>query len=138
MDITVETTVDAPLSTVWQCWTAPEHITQWNFAADTWHCPSATNDVRIGGQFSWRMEAKDGSAGFDFKGTYTEVEQERLLVYTIEDGRPVRISFVQNENSVTILETFEAENLHTAEQQREGWQAILEHFRRHVELLSAK
>ena len=131
--ITVATTIQAPLETVWSCWTDPAHITQWNFASPEWHCPRASNDVRPGGQFSWRMEAKDGSMGFDFNGTYRDVAHSELLTYALEDGRHVRITFHQQGDAVQLEESFEAEGTHADEMQRAGWQAILENFKNYVE-----
>ena len=133
--ITIEAIINAPLIQVWESWTKPEHIIQWNFAADTWQCPSAENDLQEGGRFSWRMEAKDGSMGFDFTGTYNEIVENKLIKYTIEDGRQVEIKFIEEANQVRLIESFVAEDIHTAEQQREGWQAILDNFKGYVESL---
>ncbi len=135
--ITVETLIAAPVSKVWQYWTNPEHITKWCFASEDWCAPTATNDVRVGGVFTTRMEAKDGSAGFDFGGTYTVVEMEKTLAYTMngEDAREVSIQFSQEGESCRVTETFEAENENSLEMQRAGWQSILENFRRYVELV---
>ena len=133
MQITIEATVDAPIEAVWAAWTTPADIMQWNAASDDWHCPSAQNDLRPGGSFSWRMEARDGSMGFDFDGTYTEVEEHVRIAYSLGDDRGVTIDFLPGPDGVTVRETFEAEDQHTGEQQRQGWQAILERFRWHVE-----
>ncbi len=132
MKITVETTIDAPLDTVWQAWTTPADIVQWNAASDDWHTTSAAVDLRIGGQFSARMEARDGSMGFDFAGTYTRIVPHQLIEYALEDDRVVRVEFVAGESGVTVRETFDAETTHTIELQRDGWQAILDRFARHV------
>jgi uncharacterized protein YndB with AHSA1/START domain len=132
MNITVETLVDAPLETVWRAYTTPEDITHWNAASDDWHTTAATVDLRDGGAFSSRMEAKDGSAGFDFAGTYTKVVPESLLEYDFGD-RSARVSFSEEEGGVRVIVAFEAEAIHSEEQQREGWLAILENFRRYVE-----
>ncbi len=131
--ITIETTVHAPLSHVWACWTDPAHITQWLHASDDWECPSAHNDVRVGGRFSSRMQAKDGSAGFDFEGTYTTVEPERVLAYSMDDGRTVRIAFTPTADGVHIAETFDPETEHPIDMQREGWQSILDTFATYIE-----
>ena len=131
--ITVQTTIQAKIDKVWSCWTKPEHITNWNFASDEWCCPKAINDLRPNGTFSWRMEAKDGSMGFDFTGDYEEVIEKELISYKMSDGRQVKIGFMNGENEVTISETFEAEGTNSDEQQRAGWQAILENFKNYVE-----
>lgn len=133
--ITVETVVQAPVSRVWQCWTNPEHITKWCFASDDWCAPVATNDVRVGGVFTTRMEAKDKSAGFDFGGTYTVVEEEKRLDYVMngEDERKVSILFTVVGEGCRVTETFEAESENPLEMQRAGWQSILENFRQYVE-----
>lgn len=131
--ITVETSIHASIDKVWDCWTQPEHITKWNNASDDWHTPSASNDLRNGGVFSYRMEAKDGSMGFDFGGIYDEVIKHEFIGYTIGDGRKVAVSFLPEKTGVKIIEVFEAENMHPAEMQQAGWQAILDNFKRHTE-----
>ncbi|TVY07447.1 SRPBCC family protein [Paenibacillus cremeus] len=131
--ITVETTVHAPVEQVWAYWTEPQHITQWSFASDDWHAPRAENDVRVGGAFLTRMEAKDGSFGFDFGGVYNEVKINELLVYTLGDGRKVTVSFSGRENGTQIVEVFEAEETHSIEQQKEGWQMFLNNFKKYCE-----
>lgn len=133
MNITVETTVQAPLERVWTAWNDPRAIEQWNAASPDWHTPRASVDLREGGQFSSRMEARDGSFGFDFAGTYTRVEPQQLIEYAMGDKRHVRVEFVPVEGGVTVRETFDAEDSHSIEQQRQGWQAILDNFARHVE-----
>ena len=133
--ITVETTVKATSKKVWECWTKPDHITHWAFASDDWMAPSAENELKVGGRFTTRMEAKDGSAGFDFGGTYTVVEPERRLEYTIGDGRHVTVEFIPAPEGVRVRETFEAENVYPESQQRQGWQAILDNFRKYTESL---
>lgn len=133
MKITIFQRINAPLETVWNNWTEPDHITNWNFASDEWHCPNATNELRIGGTFSWRMEAKDGSMGFDFEGTYTNIKENSLIEYTLWDDRTVRIEFAVNGSTTTITEHFEAEDEHSAQQQRDGWQAILDNFKSYTE-----
>lgn len=131
--ITIETAVRAPVDQVWAAWTQPEHIVQWNFASDDWCCPGAEIDLSIGGKFSYRMDAKDGSMGFDFEGTFTRIEMERLIEYVLEDGRKVVITFEVSNGGTRLVESFEAENAFSGEQQRQGWQAILDNFRSHVE-----
>ncbi|MDD9269259.1 SRPBCC family protein [Paenibacillus sp. GCM10023248] len=131
--ITVETTVHAPVEKVWANWTEPQHITQWSFASDDWHAPNAENDLRAGGKFLTRMEAKDGSFGFDFGGVYDEVKTNELLVYTLGDGRQVTIHFTAQGNDTRIVEEFEAEGTHPVEQQQAGWQAFLDNFKKYTE-----
>jgi len=131
--ITIEAFVNAPLNTVWESWTAPQHIIHWNFASDDWHAPKAENDLRPGGTFSSRMEAKDGSFGFDFEGVYDEVETNKLIAYTLGDGRTVKIKFTYTGNETHIAETFEAETVNSEELQRDGWQAILNNFKKYTE-----
>src|SRR5215471_5976418 len=123
--ITIRSTVNAPLEKVWESWTKPEHITKWNYASDDWHTPFAENDVRVGGKFIARMEAKDGSFGFDFGGVYDEVIPNEYLEYTIGDGRKVKVNFTKHANQTSVVEAFEAENQNSVEMQRNGWQAIL-------------
>lgn len=132
MKITVEATIAAPVEDVWRAWTTPDDIKQWNAASDDWHTTKASVDLRVGGAFSSRMEAKDGSMGFDFAGTYTRVEEHQLLESSFGD-RVLRVEFVPVSNGVTVRETFDAESTHSVEQQRAGWQAILDKFARHVE-----
>jgi uncharacterized protein YndB with AHSA1/START domain len=131
--ITVETAVNAPAAKVWTCWTEPQHITQWNNASDDWHTPTAENDLQTGGRFCYRMAAKDGSASFDFGGTYTSVKPNTEIAYTIDDGRTVTVTFTANDGQTKIVETFEAEDSHSIEMQRSGWQAILDNFKKYVE-----
>jgi uncharacterized protein YndB with AHSA1/START domain len=133
--ITASTTVDADVQTVWTCWTEPEHITRWNNASDDWHSPRATNDLRIGGRFNTRMEAKDGSAGFDFEGVYTAVKPYDHIAYEMSDGRKVTVEFHGHGHHTHVTETFDAEETNPVEMQRGGWQAILENFRKYVEAL---
>ena len=134
MKMTVETAVKAPLDSVWDTWNNPDDIKQWNTAQDDWHTTRSTVDLREGGKFSSRMEAKDGSMGFDFEGTYTRVEPKKLIEYGMSDGRQVSVEFLdQPSGSVLVKETFDAETENTPELQRQGWQAILDHFGRYVE-----
>lgn len=133
--ITIETTVNAERARVWELYTRPEHITQWNFASPEWHCPAATNDLEPGGAFSWRMEARDGSMGFDFSGSYDEVNPHARIASHLDDDRKVVISFTETEDGVRtrISQAFEIEDQHSAEQQRAGWQAILDNFKAYAE-----
>ena len=130
--ITVETLVAAPIQHVWRAYTTPADIKQWNAASDDWHTTSAAVDLRVGGAFSARMEAKNGSMGFDFAGTYTTVEAPRLIEYSFGD-RTARVEFAEGDKGVTVRVTFDAETTHSIEQQRDGWQSILQSFARHVE-----
>lgn len=132
MQITVETHVQAPVAEVWQAWTTPNDIKQWNAASDDWHTTTSSVDLRVGGKFSSRMEAKDGSMGFDFEGTYTKVIPNQLIEATFEDRR-MTVEFISTEKGTTVREVFDAEATHPIEQQRQGWQSILENFARHVE-----
>lgn len=132
--IKVEATIKAPVKKVWEYFTKPEHIVNWNFASDDWYCPKAVNELKSGGKFSWRMESKDGSAGFDFEGIYNEVQEYKKIKYTLGDNREVEIIFNSEDNSTYISETFDAENFHTHELQKTGWQAILNNFKKYVEL----
>jgi uncharacterized protein YndB with AHSA1/START domain len=132
MKITVETKVAAPIDQVWSAWTTPEDIKQWNAASDDWHTTASTVDLRVGGSFSSRMEAKDGSMGFDFGGTYTKVVEHELIECSFGD-RTMQVEFAAGQDGVSIRETFDAETTHSEEQQRQGWQAILNNFARYVE-----
>lgn len=132
-NITVETLVSLPVEKVWKLWTEPEHIKKWNFAIPEWHTTSAKNDLREKGKFSYRMEAKDGSNGFDFSGEYIEVELHKRIKYIMDDGRKVDVVFKPIDYSTYIEESFEPEQENDLKQQREGWQAILENFRKYAE-----
>ena len=131
--ITVENTINAPVEKVWAYWSAPEHITKWNNASEDWHSPRAENDLRTGGKFSARMEAKDGSMGFDFGGTYDEVKTNEVIAYTMSDGRKVVVNFTKEGDQTKVIETFDAEETNPIEMQRGGWQAILDNFKKYVE-----
>ena len=131
--ITVSVNVETPVSKVWKYWTSPEHIMQWNNASDDWHTPHAENDLRAGGKFSWRMEAKDGSMGFDFSGVFDEINVLQLIRYTLDDNRKVTIEFTGSGNSTRIAETFEAETENSIELQQHGWQCILKKKKKHAE-----
>jgi uncharacterized protein YndB with AHSA1/START domain len=131
--ITVEALVQAPIGRVWNAFIDPDAIIAWNAASDDWHTVSAQQDVRPGGRFSARMEAKDGSEGFDFSGTYDDVVEHERLAYTMDDGRKAVVTFVPQEGGVLVTETFEAESQNPHEMQRVGWQAILDSFKRYAE-----
>ena len=133
VQITVSVTVNATIDVVWNCWTAPEHIIKWNFASPDWHTPKAENDLRVGGKFLSRMEAKDGSMGFDFTGVYEVVKPNERIDYLMDDGRKARIDFTTNGNETKVVETFEAETENSIELQQGGWQAILDNFKKYVE-----
>jgi uncharacterized protein YndB with AHSA1/START domain len=141
--ITVSTVVNAPIETVWACWNEPQHIDGWCFADPSWEAKAGTNDLRVGGQFTTRMQARDGSMGFDFGGTYDAVEPHSLIAYTLgstetadgtaDAGRKVRIEFEQTPEGVRVTETFDPENVYPREMQQAGWQAILDNFKRYTE-----
>jgi uncharacterized protein YndB with AHSA1/START domain len=131
--ITVQASINAPVVKTWKFWTDPKHIIHWNNASDDWHTPKAENDLQVGGQFLSRMEARDGSMGFDFIGEYKKIEPYRLIEYVLEDGRKVQVNFVENGNETAITEVFEAEKTNSLELQQAGWQAILHNFRKYVE-----
>jgi len=132
--ITIQTLINAPLEKVWNAWNTPEDIMKWNSASDDWHTPSSTVDLRVGGKFTSRMEAKDGSVGFDFEGTYEELKPQELIAYSMSDGRKVRITFTKKSETATeVVESFDPENENPEEMQRAGWQAILDNFKKYVE-----
>ena len=131
--ITVEAMINAPVEKVWKFWTQPEHITKWCSASEDWHTPYAENDVRTGGKFKSRMEAKDGSAGFDWEGVYSNVEPHELIQYEMADNRRVKIVFSELGGVTKVTETFDPEHSNPIEMQRSGWQAILDNFRKYVE-----
>ncbi|MCC3374506.1 SRPBCC family protein [Cohnella sp. REN36] len=133
VSITVETTIHKPVAEVWSYWTEPQHIMQWTFASDDWHAPKAENDLRVGGEFSTRMEAKDGSFGFDIGGVYDEVRINEFISYTMGDARKVAITFVSQGNDTKVIETFDAEATNPVEMQQAGWQAILDNFKKYSE-----
>jgi uncharacterized protein YndB with AHSA1/START domain len=130
--ITIETKISAPIEQVWRAWNTPDDIKQWNAASDDWHTTKSEVDLRVGGAFSSRMEAKDGSMGFDFAGTYTNVVEHKLIESTF-GGRILLVEFITGQDGVTVRETFDPESTHSVEQQRQGWQAILNNFKMHVE-----
>lgn len=131
--ITVQTEINAPVSKVWDYYTNPDHITGWNFASPDWCCPRAENDLRPGGKYVARMEAKDGSVGFDFEATYEEVKNGQRISYFMSDGRRAVIDFEDHKSKTTVTITFEMENQNPEELQQQGWQAILDNFRKYTE-----
>lgn len=132
--VTTEALVHAPLASVWRSWTDPEAITQWNFASDDWHCPAATNDLRVGGAFSSTMAARDGSMSFEFGGVYDQVEELHIIAYTLGDGRKVKVAFSAVDAATTkIVQVFDAEEANSVEMQQSGWQAILDNFAKYAE-----
>jgi uncharacterized protein YndB with AHSA1/START domain len=131
--ITIQATIQAPIDKVWKCWTTPEDIVKWNNASDDWHSPKSENDLRVGGRFNTRMEAKDGSMGFDFSGVYDKVSVNELIEYTLDDNRKVNVKFTPLENKTEVSETFEAESENSIELQHDGWQSILNNFKKYVE-----
>jgi uncharacterized protein YndB with AHSA1/START domain len=133
--ITVQNNINAPIETVWECWTNPEHITKWNNASDDWHTPYAENDLRTGGRFKSTMASKDGTMSFDFEGEYTLVEQNEAIEYVMADGRKVEISFAATPSGVAVIESFDPETENSEEMQQGGWQAILNNFKKYVESL---
>ena len=132
--ITVQTCINTTNLKAWNYYIRPEHITQWNFALDSWHCPIAMNEMKVGGKFIARMEAKDGSEGFYFEGTYTDIHFGKRISYIMEDGRVVSVKFSNNENNnIDVIISFDPENENPLEMQREGWQNILDNFKKYVE-----
>jgi uncharacterized protein YndB with AHSA1/START domain len=131
--ITIKATVLADLRKVWEYYTLPEHLTKWNFADDSWHCPAASNDLRKGGKYVARMEAKDGSFGFDFEAVYHEIIEKKKIAYTMTDGRQATIDFNSANNQTEVTVIFDPEQIHPLEMQRDGWQAILNNFKKYTE-----
>ncbi len=131
--IKVTTTIGADIELVWKIWTTPKHIENWNSASSDWHTPKAENNLSEGGRFVYRMEAKDGSFGFDMGGTYTSIRSEEHIAYSLDDGREVTVDFTEQDGSTTIVEAFEPEDQNPLDMQRDGWQAILDNFKRYVE-----
>ena len=131
--ITVESTVNAPVAKVWEYWNKPEHITQWAAASDDWHTTRAENDLREGGKFNSRMEAKDGSFGFDFGGVYDEVRKNEYIAYTLDDGRKVDITFTTNGGATHVKQNFDPEDTNPHDMQKGGWQAIMNNFKKYTE-----
>jgi uncharacterized protein YndB with AHSA1/START domain len=118
---------------VWKFWTTPADIVKWNNASEDWHTPHAENDLRVGGKFNYRMEAKDGSMGFDFWGIYDKIVINQLIEYTTGDDRKVKIVFTNLDHKTEVVETFESESENSVEMQHDGWQAILDNFKKHAE-----
>jgi predicted 3-demethylubiquinone-9 3-methyltransferase (glyoxalase superfamily)/uncharacterized protein YndB with AHSA1/START domain len=135
--VMVQTRIDAPVELVWKLWTSPGDIIKWNYASDDWHTPRAVNDLRTGGRFSFRMEAVNGSEGFDFEGEYERIIPYEEISYRMDDGREVTILFTRNNGRTKIIETFEPEKINAIEKQQEGWQVILNNFKRYAEVKSA-
>ncbi|HEY0653168.1 MAG TPA: SRPBCC family protein [Chryseosolibacter sp.] len=133
--ITVQTTVNAPVKKVWEAWSEPKHITKWCQASDDWHAPKAENDLRTGGKFVTTMAAKDGSVSFDFGGVYSNVKPTSLIEYAMEDGRKVKVIFESIGDKTKVTETFDPESENSIELQRDGWQAILDNFKKYTESL---
>ena len=134
--ITIQAVINTSVEQVWKLYTEPEHVVKWNNASNDWHTPRAENDLKVGGKFLYRMEAKDGSSGFDFDGTYEQVKTNELIVYLISDGRKVEVIFTTKDDdarTTKMATTFEAENTNSIEMQRDGWQAILNNFKKYVE-----
>lgn len=131
--ITIQTVVYADRQKVWDCYTQPRHITKWNYAIDTWHCPAASNDLRVGGKYVARMEAKDGSFGFDFEAIYTEIVERERFTYVMTDNREVNVVFRELAGKTEVTITFDAENENPADMQQQGWQSILDNFRKYTE-----
>ncbi|MBL0146602.1 MAG: SRPBCC family protein [Chitinophagaceae bacterium] len=134
--LTVQTSVNAPIEKVWAYWTLPQHVMQWNNASPDWHCPAATNDLQVGGKFSYTMAAKDGSMRFDFWGVYDEVLGNELIMITLGDNRKVKVSFASIGDVTEVTETFDAEDVNPVEMQQAGWQAILDNFKKYCESIS--
>ncbi len=133
IEITISASVNAPVAKVWEYWNGPEHITKWNSASPDWHTPSAENDLRVGGKLNARMEAKDGSMGFDFWGIYDIITEHQYIEYTLGDNRKVKITFTANGDTTDIVETFDAESVNPVEMQQFGWQSILNSFKAYAE-----
>lgn len=131
--ITIMTSIDSPINKVWGYWTGPEHIVKWNTPSEDWHTTTAENDLRVGGTFISRMEAKDGSFGFDFEGTYNEVSPFSRIAYTLSDNRKVVVTFAEKNGTTDVTETFDPENENPVAMQRSGWQAILDNFKNYTE-----
>lgn len=132
--ITVEVFINASIEKIWKYWTEPERISRWNFASDDWCAPRVENNLYVGGKFNYRMEAKDGSSGFDFEGTYVFIKEYKKIEYVIVDGRKVSVEFVKQADGYKVVETFDAEEKNSLELQKNGWQAILNNFKKYVEV----
>lgn len=130
--ITVQTNIPLSREKVWELWTNPEHIKNWNFASEEWHCPAAQNDLKKGGKFVWRMEAKDESMGFDFSGVYKEIKPKEKIKKVMDDGREIQVRFIESDQGTLVEETFEPESQNSRELQQQGWQAILDNFKKYA------
>ena len=131
--IIIQATILADTTKVWDCWTLPQHIINWNFASADWHCPSAENDVRTGGHFKYVMASRDGRTSFDFEGVYNEIIEYKIITYTMPDGREVTVQFEDNGKTTTVISAFDPENINPEEMQQAGWQSILNNFKKYVE-----
>jgi uncharacterized protein YndB with AHSA1/START domain len=131
--ITIQSTISADMDKVWTYWTKPEHIINWNFASDDWHCPAAENNLEPGGSFRSTMASKDGAMSFDFEGIYDQVVDGKKIAYSMSDGRQVTVEFEKQGNAVKVTESFDPEQSNPLEMQRAGWQAILDNFKKYVE-----
>lgn len=134
--ITIQTTIAATIEKTWHFFSHPEHIQRWNAASEDWHCPKATNDLQIGGKFTYTMASKNGEFSFDFSGIYTKIVFQKTIEYAIEDGRKVAVFMEEIDGYTTVTEIFEPENLHPLEMQQQGWQSILDNFKKHTETTS--
>ena len=131
--ITIETTINAPIARIWEKWTSPEHIQNWNFASPDWHCPKATTDLQVGGEFHYEMASKDGSMSFDFWGTFQQIEDGKMIASVLGDGRKMQVTFETAETGTKVTEQFEPENQNPEEMQKAGWQMILDNFKSYAE-----
>lgn len=131
--ITVQNNIEAPIDKVWELWTSPEHVMQWNYASNDWHCPKASSEFKVGGEFHYIMAAKDGSIEFDFCGTFTKIMDQNSIQIFLEDGRAMNLLFEQDGHATKVTETFEPEEVNSLELQKQGWQAILDNFKAYVE-----
>lgn len=134
--VSIEVCINAPINLVWDVWNNPKHVVKWNHASEDWHSPSATNQFYVNGKFVYRMEAKDGSFGFDFSGTYKEIQEFKLVVTRLDDDRMVRTEFIELDDSVKVIEEFEVEDENSIELQRQGWLSILNNFKHYTEQIS--
>ncbi|MDP3681036.1 MAG: SRPBCC family protein [Flavobacterium sp.] len=131
--ITVQSTINASIETIWELWTAPKHVMKWNNASEDWHTPFAENDLKVGGKFKYTMASTDGTMRFDFEGIYTNVVNPSLIEYEIADGRKVKIVFEKDAEGIKVIESFDPETVNPEEMQKNGWQAILDNFKKYVE-----
>ncbi len=131
--ITVQNTINASIEKVWELWTGPEHVMKWNNASEDWHTPFAENDLKVGGKFKYTMASTDGTMRFDFEGIYTNVVNPSLIEYKLADDRKVKITFESQKNGVLLIEKFDPETENSEALQQQGWQAILDNFKKYVE-----